>query len=73
MVPAGPLARDRPNSASPLALTASELLGPWREDGSESTNGTPFQATAVAEDAFGKIDELSPKTEAQRVLKDRAI
>jgi hypothetical protein len=39
----------------------------------ESTKGMPFRATAVAEDAFGKIQELSPKTDAQRLLKDRAI
>jgi len=45
----------------------------WREDSSESTKGTPFRATAVAEDAFGKIQELSPKTDAQRLLKNRAI
>ena len=45
----------------------------WLEDSSESTKGTPFRATAVAQDAFGKIQELSAKTEAQRSLKDRAI
>lgn len=45
----------------------------WREDSPESTKGTPFRATAVAEDAFARIQELSPKTEAQRSLKDRAI
>lgn len=45
----------------------------WREDSAESTKGTPFRATAVAELAFAKIQELSPKTEAQRTLKDRAI
>ncbi len=45
----------------------------WREDSSESTKGAPFQATAVAEDAFRRIQELSPRTEAQRSLKARAI
>jgi hypothetical protein len=45
----------------------------WREDNSPSTKGTPFRATAVSEDAFAKIQQLSPKTEAQRSLKDRAI
>lgn len=44
----------------------------WREDSSESTKGTPFRATAVAEEAFAKILELSPKTETQRSLKARA-
>lgn len=45
----------------------------WREDGSDSAKGIPFRATAVAEDAFARIQELSPKTEAQRSLRDRAI
>jgi hypothetical protein len=45
----------------------------WREPGSKSTKGTSFRATAVAEDAFLKIQELSPKTEAQQSLKARAI
>lgn len=45
----------------------------WREDSSELTKGTPFRATGVSEDVFTKIHELSPKTEAQRSLKDRAI
>src|SRR5215469_10072032 len=33
----------------------------WREDGSDSARGTPFRANRVAEDAFGMIQELSPK------------
>jgi hypothetical protein len=45
----------------------------WREDSSASAKGTPFQATAIAEDALGKIQELSPKADAQRSLNDRAI
>jgi len=45
----------------------------WRQDSSESTKGTPFRATAVSEDAFARIQELSPKSDAQRSLKDRAI
>lgn len=44
----------------------------WREDSLDSRKGTPFRATAAAEDAFAKIQELSPKTEAQRALRDRA-
>ena len=35
--------------------------------------GNALQGDRVAEVAFGKIQELSPKTEAQRSLKDRAI
>lgn len=45
----------------------------WREDSLESTKGTPFRGTALAEDAFGKILNLSPKTDLQRAFKDRAI
>jgi hypothetical protein len=45
----------------------------WREDSSEFTKGAPFRATGVAENAFGKIQELSPKTEVQRTLKERAV
>jgi hypothetical protein len=67
----GPEARD----ARDLLRRAVEPLAEriWSEDGSESTKGTPFRATGVAQGAFGKIQELSPKTEAQRSLKDRAI
>ena len=67
----GPETRD----ARALLRRAIEPLAHriWREDSSESTKGTPFRATAVAQDAFGKIQELSPKSEAQRALKDRAI
>jgi hypothetical protein len=45
----------------------------WREDSLESTKGTAFRATTVAEEAFAKIQELSPETEAQRSLQARAI
>jgi len=38
----------------------------WREDSSESAKETPFRATAMAEDAFGRIQQLSPKTDAQQ-------
>src|SRR5215475_9009648 len=67
----GPESRD----ARKLLRTAIEPLAEriWREDSSESGKGTPFRATAMAEDAFAKIQKLSPKTDAQRSLKDRAI
>jgi hypothetical protein len=67
----GPEARD----ARDLLRRAIEPLVEriWRQDSSEFANGTPFRATDVAEDLFARIQELSPKTEAQRSLKDRAI
>jgi hypothetical protein len=67
----GPETRD----ARDLLRRAVEPLAEriWREDSSASAKGTPFRATAVAEEAFGKIQGLSPKTETQRSLKDRAI
>ena len=45
----------------------------WREDKSEFAKGTPFRATALAEDAYVKIQNLSPKTDAQRSFRERAI
>jgi hypothetical protein len=67
----GPETRD----ARDLLRRALEPLAEriWREDSSEAAKGTPFRATAVAENAFAKIQELSPKTEAQRSLQARAI
>lgn len=66
----------------PEARDARDLLrravGPmveriWREDSSASTKGTPFRATAVGEEVFAKIRELSPRTATQRSLKIRAM
>jgi Protein of unknown function (DUF4239) len=67
----GPEARD----ARDLLRRAVEPLVEriWRQDSSESTKGTPFRATAASEDAFAKIQALSPKTDAQRSLRDRAM
>lgn len=44
----------------------------WRQDGLEAGRGIPFQSNAVAETAFAKVQELSPKTDAQRSLKAQA-
>ncbi len=66
----------------PEARTARDLLrravGPlveqiWRENGAESAKAGRFRATAVAEDAYAQILDLSPQSEAQRALKARAI
>jgi len=43
----------------------------WREN--RAANDAPFAATTVAEDAFGRIGELAPQTDAQRSLKARAV
>jgi len=64
--------------ARPIRERMRQAIGPlveklWREGGAVSATGTPFAATTVAEDAFAKIGELSPQTDAQRSLKERAI
>jgi hypothetical protein len=45
----------------------------WHQSGRAATNEAPFEPTTVAEDAFAKIGELVPQTDAQRSLKERAI
>lgn len=45
----------------------------WREDSTESAKGTPFEASAPGEGAYGEVQSLSPKTDLQRSLKDRAM
>jgi hypothetical protein len=66
----------------PEARPARELIrravGPmveriWREDSAQSAMKGPFEATAVAEDAYSKIEELTPQTDVQRSLRARAI
>ena len=66
----------------PEARPARELLrraiGPlveriWRESSSRSAKEGPFEATAVAEEAYAKINELAAETDVQRSLKARAI
>jgi hypothetical protein len=44
----------------------------WRERSSPAKPAS-FVASAVGEDAYAKIQELSPQTDAQRSLKERAI
>jgi hypothetical protein len=45
----------------------------WGENASQTAKPAPFAATSVAEDAFARIGELAPQTEAQRSLKARAV
>jgi len=45
----------------------------WQQSGTQSTKGAPFVASAIAEAAYAKIGELTPKTDAQRSLRERAI
>jgi hypothetical protein len=64
--------------ARPIRERMRQAVGPlverlWRESGVVSANGKPFAATTVGEDAFAKIGELTPQTDAQRSLKERAI
>jgi hypothetical protein len=62
----------------PIRDLMRQAVGPmverlWREGASGPSKGAPFQATTVSEDAFAKIGELAPQTDAQRSLKTRAI
>ena len=45
----------------------------WGESGLATTKDAPFAATTVAEEAFARIGELAPQTDAQGSLKARAI
>jgi hypothetical protein len=49
------------------------VRGIWREHASQTAEGAPFEATSAAEATYAKIAELSPQSEAQRLLKARAI
>jgi hypothetical protein len=44
----------------------------WGENSSETLKA-PFAATSMSEEAFAKIEELATQTEAQQLLKARAI
>jgi hypothetical protein len=64
--------------ARPVRESMRQAVGPlaerlWREGSAVSATGAPFAATTAAEDVFTKIGELSPQTDAQRSLKERAI
>jgi hypothetical protein len=45
----------------------------WHENSSTSAKEAPFEATAVAEEAYAKIEQLSPQTETERSIQARAI
>jgi Protein of unknown function (DUF4239) len=64
--------------ARPIRELMRQAIGPlvgrlWREGDAASTSDAPFAATSVAENAFARIGELMPQTDAQRSLKARAI
>src|SRR5262249_10484423 len=64
--------------ARPIRDLMRKAVGPmverlWGETGSTAGKDAPFAATAVAEDAFARIGELAPQTDAQRSLRARAI
>jgi hypothetical protein len=64
--------------ARPIRGLLRQAIGPmverlWGESGLATAKDAPFAATAVAEDAFARIEELAPQTDAQRSLKARAI
>jgi hypothetical protein len=45
----------------------------WLKSGAEPARGVPFEASAEGTRFYEKIDELSPKNDAQRSLKARVI
>jgi len=45
----------------------------WDAKESDGAKEAPFAATSISEEAFAKIGQLAPQTDAQRSLKDRAI
>jgi Protein of unknown function (DUF4239) len=45
----------------------------WRENRSNSAQAAPFEPSTAAETAFGKLQELSPRNDAERSLQARAI
>ena len=45
----------------------------WDQSASKSKTATPYAPTVVAELAFEKISELSPRNDAQQFLKNRAM
>jgi hypothetical protein len=45
----------------------------WRQGGAAGTKGAPFVASAVGEEAFAKLAQLAPQTDAQRSVKERAL
>lgn len=45
----------------------------WHENSAPSAKEAPFEATAVAEGAYARIEQLSPQTDTQRSIKARAI
>jgi hypothetical protein len=45
----------------------------WRQEASKAKTTGPYAPTAAAELAFERISELSPQTDAQRFLKNRAM
>src|SRR5262249_46164196 len=64
--------------ARPIRELMRQAVGPlverlWSDTGPASASNSPFAATSVAEDAFARIGELAPQTDAQHSLKARAI
>lgn len=45
----------------------------WRENSSDSAKSTPFEASAVTEAFYVKLQELSPTNDSQRSLQARAL
>src|SRR6516225_4849769 len=64
--------------ARPIRILMRQAVGPlveqlWQESSSAAAKNVPFVMTSVSEEAFTKIGELAPQTDAQRSLKARAL
>jgi hypothetical protein len=64
--------------AQPIRGLIRQAIAPmveriWQPSGAQGGKDAPFTATSVAEDAFARMGELAPQTDAQRSFKARAI
>jgi hypothetical protein len=67
----GAEARATREQMRPAIITMTERI--WRQNVSHLGNAAPFEASHASEAFVEMLQELSPKNEAQRSLKDRAI
>src|SRR6478672_3240503 len=67
----GPEANDERNLLRRAIVVLADRM--WREKSSEVAKANPFEASAVSEAFFAKLQELSPQNDSQRSLQARAI
>ena len=64
--------------ARPARMQLRQAIAPmveriWREKRSDAANQPPFAAASASQGAFAVLLQLSPRNDAQRTIKDRAI